>query len=465
MYPRKNGRRGGITVFLCIILSVLIIIETIFISGSYQRKREVILTEAVSHQVEQILSQFDRDALNWYGIYVLDNVTVDHAVFDRMTDSMDGFEFYYHLTDQMNNDDLRAAVSEFMRLRGLAFEGTALLDRLNISLSQLTGTDANLSVGVASVLPTLKEYVKNRKAFAAAITALQILCNTLGIGGKMKDFLDFMDELSEVFEEHGSAALQIGDSSVVVSVFDPACISSLTSAFDQYLDADLPSAVDRLLINEYAAFSFDSRVKKYESDDGMEPETNILGIPFSDIHGQNQCDLEYLLVGASRPIDNTFVASGLLIGTRLLLNMSAFLMDSTKRTVALGIAEVLSLLISIISLGTVIIEPHAIEYFILFIMAYIQSVTDSLKLVNGLSVPLFYNKKVTDTLGDFSDTNYRDYFRLFLLFVPEEQLLSRMRIVMGKDCGDLYTGLEAEGSLSGSSYKVKRRFELYENHV
>ena len=465
MYPRKNGRRGGITVFLCIILSVLIIIETIFISGSYQRKREVILTEAVSHQVEQILSQFDRDALNWYGIYVLDNVTADHAVFDRMTDSMDGFEFSYHLTDQMNNDDLRAAVSEFMRLRGLAFEGTALLDRLNISLSQLTGTDANLSVGVASVLPTLKEYVKNRKAFAAAITALQILCNTLGIGGKMKDFLDFMDELSEVFEEHGSAALQIGDSSVVVSVFDPACISSLTSAFDQYLDADLPSAVDRLLINEYAAFSFDSRVKKYESDDGMEPETNILGIPFSDIHGQNQCDLEYLLVGASRPIDNTFVASGLLIGTRLLLNMSAFLMDSTKRTVALGIAEVLSLLISIISLGTVIIEPHAIEYFILFIMAYIQSVTDSLKLVNGLSVPLFYNKKVTDTLGDFSNTNYRDYFRLFLLFVPEEQLLSRMRIVMGKDCGDLYTGLEAEGSLSGSSYKVKRRFELYENHV
>ena len=107
MYPRKNGRRGGITVFLCIILSVLIIIETIFISGSYQRKREVILTEAVSHQVEQILSQFDRDALNWYGIYVLDNVTADHAVFDRMTDSMDGFEFSYHLTDQMNNDDLR----------------------------------------------------------------------------------------------------------------------------------------------------------------------------------------------------------------------------------------------------------------------------------------------------------------------------------------------------------------------
>ena len=104
-------------------------------------------------------------------------------------------------------------------------------------------------------------------------------------------------------------------------------------------------------------------------------------------------------------------------------------------------------------------------HFILFIMAYIQSVTDSLKLVNGFSVPLFYNKKVTDTLGDFSDTSYRDYFRIFLLFVPEEQLLSRMRIVIGKDCGDLYTGVSAEGTLSGSSYRVKRRFELYENHA
>ena len=464
MYLKRNGRRGGITVFLCIILAILIVLETIFISGSYRRKREVILTEAVSHQVEQIISQFDRDALNWYGIYVLDSITADHAVFDRMTESMDGMTFSYKLTDQLDNDDLRAAISEFMRLRGLAFEGTALIERLNISLSQLTGTDTNLSVGVASVLPTLKEYVKNKKAFAAAITVLQVFCNTIGLGGQMKDFLDFMDELTDVFEEHGSAALQIGDSSVMVSVFDPACIGSLTSAFDKYLDADLPSAVDRLLINEYAAFSFDSRVKKYASDSGMEEETNILGIPFSDIHGQNQCDLEYLLVGAARPIDNAFMASGLLIGTRLLLNMSAFLMDSTKRTIALGIAEVLSLLISIISLGSVTIEPHAIEYFILFIMAYIQSITDSLKLVNGLSVPLFYNKKVTDTLGDFSDTTYRDYFRLFLLFVPEEQLLSRMRVVMGKDCGNLYTGLEAEGTLSGSSYKVKRRFELYENH-
>lgn len=52
MKKKLLGRHGTITVFLCIILSAIIILESIYISGANERKREVILTEAVSHQVE-----------------------------------------------------------------------------------------------------------------------------------------------------------------------------------------------------------------------------------------------------------------------------------------------------------------------------------------------------------------------------------------------------------------------------
>ena len=87
------------------------------------------------------------------------------------------------------------------------------------------------------------------------------------------------------------------------------------------------------------------------------------------------------------------------------------------------------------------------------------------KLVAGKTVPLFYNDSFTDTLGDFSDTTYRDYFRIFLLFVPEDQLLDRMKDVIERDCGeDLYTGVKSTGYLRDTPYTVNRRFELYANH-
>ena len=80
MKRRLSDRKGTITLFLCIVLSAAIILESIYIKGAYRRKQEVILASAVSHQTEQILSQFDRQYLDWYGIYALDSIESDHAV-------------------------------------------------------------------------------------------------------------------------------------------------------------------------------------------------------------------------------------------------------------------------------------------------------------------------------------------------------------------------------------------------
>ena len=464
MKKKLLGRNGTITLFLCIILSAAILLECIYISGAYQRKQEVILTEAVSHQVEQILSQFDRNGQNWYGVYALSQISSGRAVFDKMTQNIDNTEFSYEVKDELNNDDLRASISEYMRLRGIAFEGSGMMERLGISLSQLSGSDKLSGVGVAAWLPTFKAYLENREKYSPFLSVVEGICNATGISDKLSDFFSFVDDLSVVWARNSSAALEVGDTSVVVDVFDPSCISSLTSAFDAYMDLDFPSVADRLLMNEYAAFSFDSTVKSYVSDNGLEEECNMLGIPYSEIHGKNYGDLEYLLVGNSRPAVNTYVSFGLLLGIRLVLNMSAFMMDETKKEIALGIAEVLSVLISVISGFTIIVEPTTLQYVVLFIMAYIRAYSDGLKLLAGQSIPFFYNDYVSDTLGEFAETTYRDYYRIFLLFVPEEDLLDRMRLVITRDCGILYTGVSATGTLRGASYRVERRFELYENH-
>ncbi|MBR5973844.1 MAG: hypothetical protein IK020_01540 [Clostridiales bacterium] len=459
MKQKLCGRHGTIMLFLCFLLSAVIIMESIYIAGAYRRKREVILAEAVSHQVEQALSQFDRNYLDWYGVYALTSVDADRAVFDRMTKHLGNVDYCYELTDELKEDDLRAVISEYMRLRGIAFEGSVMMDRLNISISQITGNDKLSGVGVAAWLPTFKAYLENKEKYSPLITVVEKVCKATGISDKLSDFFDFIDDLSEVWAKNSSTTMQIGDSSAYVSVFDPTCLQSLTGAMDAYMDMDLPSVADRLLMNEYATFSFDSNVKSY---DGDEEETNIIGIPFKEMHDKNRGDLEYLLVGESRPIVNTYVSFGLLLGTRLLLDMSAYLMDDTKKAIALGIAEVLSVLIAVLSGGSILVEPSTLQYVVLFIMAYIRAYRDGMTLLSGYSVPLFYNDNVTDTLGDFADTYYRDYFRIFLLFVPEETLLCRMRQVITMDCGQLYTGISATGSLGDAEYHVKRRYELYE---
>lgn len=458
------GRKGSITLFLCIVLSAAIILESVYIKGAYQRKQEVLLTRAVSHQTEQILSQFDREALDWYGIYVLDQVVSDHAVFDQMTDGNEDMSFSYDLTDHFSSEDLKISISEFMRLRGLAFEGSGIMDRLGISLSKISGSGAVGSSGLGTWLPTFKDYIFNRDKYSDMWSEVEDKCIEYGVEDKLSDFYTFVDQLEDVAKRNISSVMEIGDSSITLSLFDPSCMDSLTSAMDQYMDYQLPSVVDRLLINEYAAFSFDSRVTAYESDDGPEEEANIIGIPFSEIHGENTCDLEYLLIGNSSSGVNKGVCYAMILGTRLILDFCAFLMDDTMRNIALAIATVVSILVSVCSLFIINVDPTAIQFAILFFMAFIRAVSDTGKLVAGKTVPLFYNDSFTDTLGDFSDTTYRDYFRIFLLFVPEDQLLDRMKDVIERDCGeDLYTGVKSTGYLRDTPYTVNRRFELYAN--
>ncbi len=465
MNRKLFGRKGTITLFLCIILSAAVLLESIYIEGAYRRKQEVILTEAVSHQVEQILSQFNRDDLDWYGIYVIDEVRSGSAVFEEMTKGDSDMSFDYQLTDQFSKEDLRASAVEYMKLRGIAFEGSVLLDRLNFSIKQLSGNSHTNGFGFGNWLPTFKDYLKNREKFSDRLNDFQDICDALGLGDKMQLFYDLCDDMTETWEKSSSQFFECGDESVSLSIFDPGNIDSVASAMEAYVDVDLPSVVDRLLLNEYAVFSFDSVVAKYEGDDGYEDEANILGIPFDEIHGSNtKGDLEYLFVGSSDQTCNNLVSFGTLLGIRLILDYSAYILDDSMRSLALVMAEILCILISLLTLFTVNLSPSVVQYFILFVFAYIAAFSDVSKLLIGKTVPIFYNDSVCDTLGDFADTQYRDYFRLLLLFVPEDKLLERMHDVIIRDCGeDIYTGVEAEGTLRNDSFVVKRRFELYEN--
>jgi len=463
MKRRLFERHGSITMFLCIVLASVIFLESIYISGAYRRKREVLLTEAVSHQNEQILSQFDRNCLNWYGVYSLKDVKAGSSVFEVMTSWIDGTEYSYELIGEFGNSDLKACISDYMRLRGIAFEGNELLKKLGYSISDIRSNSQLKGGGISEWLPTFTSLLESKSYVKSILDKLKSTVKDAGFGQKVDQFTGFLDDAREVWQKQSSAVIEYGDTSSTISMFDPSCLESLTNMFDKYMDADLPGFVDRMIMNEYAAFQFDSRIGKNIYEKGAEPETNMIGIPFEQIHSDNKSDLEYLLVGSDKEDTNQFAVNSLILGFRLILDMGSFMMDESKRQTALVIAEVLSLVIALVSMGTLIIDPFTLQYVILFIMAYIRAWTDMVKLDAGMSVPLFYHDSLPN-MGGLTETRYRDYFRLALLFVPEEKLLSRMKAVIERDAGGkLYTGVRGKGILDGNTYQAERRYELYEN--
>ena len=464
MKKRLFGRRGSITLFLCIVLSAVIFLESIYIAGAYQRKREVLVTEAVSHQVEQALSQFDRKCLDWYGVYALKEVKSGSSVFEKMTSRIGEASYSYEMVYPFDNSSLKACISDYMRLRGIAFEGNGIMERLGVSISQLSGNDKINGNGISAWLPTFKKMLENKSYVKTILDKLKDMVKDAGFKEKLDQFSSFVDDARGVWEHGSSAAIEYGDTSSTISMFDPTSISSLTQLFDTYIDADLPGFVDRMIMNEYASFQFDSRIKENIYDGSARPETNMIGIPFEDIHSENCSDLEYLLIGSDSTKVNQTAVSAILLGIRLILDMSAFMMNEAKRATALVIAEVMALVIALVSMGTVVLDPFSLQYAILFIMAYIQASMDVAALERGISVPLFYNDAVT-SIGGFASTRYRDYFRIALFFVPEDWLLTRMRNVIQRDAGGvLYTGIKGTGMLKESAYQVERRYELYEDH-
>jgi len=465
MRQKLFGRRGSITIFLCIILSAVILLESVYVAGAYQRKREVLLTEAVSHQVEQALSQFDRNYLDWFGIYALTHVDGATSVFDQMTQKLDGAQYTYELCDPFCNADLRKCISEYMRLRGVAFAGNALLERLGISIKEITDNGGKSGSGISKWLPSFQSFLKNKNATKAVLAKVKSYASIVNLDEKLEDVEDFLDGARETWEQKSSAVLEMGDSSVSISMFDPSSVSSLTHLFDSYMDVDLPGWADRLILNEYAADQFDSLVPAYETETGYEIETNMVGIPFAAMHGGNEADLEYLLTGSDQEWVNTLMAKNFILGARLVLNMGAFCMDKAKKSKAFGIAEVIVVMLAILSMGTIILDPATVQYFVLFIMAYVRAFSDMRKLIKGKSVPLFYNDAFQKSMGEFAQSKYRDYFRFALLLVPEEKLVTRMRKVIERDAVlPMFTSVRGVGEMNESRFVVERGYEIYENH-
>ena len=462
------GRNGGASVFLCIILSAVILTEGTLYFASRLRGYEADLMRSMRLQMSQILGNYNESLLNNYGLYGLDESSVSTTIFSGCFSGGDLAVLTATPYSPITTDNLQEGISDFMQIRMPALASKELLTRFKGAYSEIINCDLFKKAQNSKSsqwLIYLKAFLAQKDKWGDAIKKVVDTVELIDITGKTKELEEFAAGFQQTLQRNSTLFLQ-GDSSGVLSddILSPDNMSKILSVADNYLNFDMPGIVDSYMINEYALSFFDSKIENEKNGETETPESNVLGIPYSDVHGANRADLEYLLTGLDNEVASFAVAKMLVFDVRIISNFAAYLIDSEKMSKAKEIAEILSAAITLVSAGTVSVDPEILQFVVLYVWAMGQGFADLVKLLSGESIELFDISalKNKDMLKAAIQTEYRDYVGLFLAAVPQEWKLSRMLTIFKKDCSSqLYAGASLSAKFRGSEFLMEDTYDAY----
>lgn len=445
---RKN-KKGTSTLFLAIILSALILVQTTYIAYVADLDRRLTYTRALKEQAQVYLASYNRQLFKTYGIYAFDKNSIDSLVFDRIL-SANGYQagdtIYASGIYSIDTETLRRAVACYYSYRtsGVIVERFA---------TQIVALIEQIDEG--GVIGELREFVTSpasgllgriiaggadiSEAIAAAIELLGLDESSY----EVQMFLNLISSLGAVNND----SLNIGNG------FDPSDIGFIfnllefNSSFFDFGTQINETFLIHGCLSDYAANNFDCM---------LEEDTALDGTPFNAFHPDNESDAEYILTGLEgfpgRALTDYYIFSALFVK-----NLAYDLADPQTREIVVPVAEVLSAVIAALSAGTVILPPEVYELVIVIIIAEIESVTELITVLDGGEVPFL---SVGET--DIVTMDYRGFLTVFMNLVPDDILLARMLEIINRDFPDYCTGIVVEADYNADSLSYEAIYELYQ---
>lgn len=463
-----RNKRGGATIFLCIIMSALILSQSILLSGAVARASEAEMRRCIQLQTEQVLSGYNDKLLKYYGMYVIDPANMNRNVFDECYRNSVYEDICLEPYTELTPELVGLGITDFMKPRFPTIIGYQLLDKVK-SVLQSINKSTLYNVGKKDQdgkwTGYLKDFMASSDKWSGVLENIENFVDILDLSGKLRDLKDFVKDLRYVAEETATQTLQSNESGgFKLDIFNPDSITKLLEIVSEKMNGDSSSLAEYFYLNQYSVNFFDSAVKKCTINGKKVEESNIYGIPFSEIHGSNRPDIEYLLTGCEDEDSALFYAKTYVFATRTVLNLGSFLLDSEKQKQALGIAEVISTAIAVISVGEVYVDPQVVKYVILLTWAIAQAYKDVGKLISGEQITLIDNSKIAgnEKVKAVLSTKYRDYIGFFLLFVDKDKLLARIKTILEKECGEkAYIGISMSVKSKGKTYALRDTYDVY----
>ena len=446
----RRNKRGGITLFLAIILAALVFVECTFVTFVWDLDHRIAVNRALKAQAEAILADYNRELFNVYGIYTYSLDGVDDEVFKKvlMANGYDGGnELTVYGSESLNVDCLKRAISEYYSYRMPGIAAGLLVDQFGEVLKEL---DKN------GVIDKLKEF-KESGASSYLMDILNGASSLEDLLAKVDDTVDISGILaqSDVFESFRKGLKDdrndLKDGDIKTSLSDADWILKSLNTFAEFNDysVDVGSITGlQLYTAHYVAYNFDCRLDN-------DADSSINGTAFSDIHEDNNYDAEHLLTGLDG-YASCLMLSTLMHGALSGIEFLKLRQDKKFTSVISVVAIVLCEIIAAVSEGSVEIPPKAMEMFLTGLCASLVAANDLVKLGKGEKISVF---KENDT--EFIKVGYRDFMFSFALLTPYPMVMPRILEVIKRDYGDLYVGISAVTNYGSYELSCDKEYLMY----
>lgn len=447
----RRTKHGAASVFLAIVLSALILVECTFVAFVWNLDYALSVNTALKTEVDTILSDYNRQLFDVYGIYAFSIDGVDDECFNRALE-INGYEAESQLfvsgKHRFTAADLKKAIKSYYWYRGTGIKIRNVVDSYSELFIQLDEKGIIKDIGQFMKSPAAEYISQMIKGSESAEKWIEKAGDVLNID----DLIEESEEMDELRSDYQEAIKDFGlDIDVDISQWNSVLkgVSFLERVSELGAD-NSPEALTKFYVSNYCAYNFDCAFRP-------KGDSSINGTDFDSIHGKKRNDCEYILTGeygAGTLMEIETMMVGILIAGCFLTDYA----DEVFRNTMYAIAEVISAIILAVSEGTVDIDPRIIQVGLTFYCAVVQSFKEFIKVtVRGERAVIF---KYEDT--DIITLSYRDFLYLFCICTPEEELLDRSLEVLKKDYGKLYKGIRLEAEFGGNTYSIDKSYQLYE---
>lgn len=266
--------------------------------------------------------------------------------------------------------------------------------------------------------------------------------------------------------------------------YSPEQLAKLAKKWDDFSKQPSDFVGDKLYLTEYILNYFPAVVTQKDGSDLKTP----YGKPLKSLGRNGQA--EVIVTGIRNRYQAEKTVKYLIIGMRVAVHLSCKLNDARQMTKYRTLANVLSALIAILTLGHVVLEPEAITYILVTLAAVRAAFKDYGKLIKGKGIPALPSADGPipgmESLPDpgqnsppgLPDPNvtpgeggggsitlyYRDFLRIFLLPQSDQKLchkISQELTSIFQD--DLSCAFTLQGSFKGKTLTIQGEYPLHES--
>ena len=443
-------KHGASSIFLAIIMSALILVECTFVAFVWNLDYALSVNTALKTQIDTILSDYNRQLFDVYGIYAFTLDSVDDECFRKALE-INGLDsqssLYVSSGYRFTTEDLKKAINTYYWYRGTGVSVKSLVESYSALFLELDSKGIIKKVGQFMQSPAagyVSDIIKGSDSVEEWI-------------GKAEDVLD-VEELIEEIADMDSIKSDYNDAirdfefDIDIDIEEWESLLNTMSKLEYAIDTVSDSsdvAMTKMNISHYCAYNFDCLF----APDG---DASINGTEFKSIHGKKKVDAEYIITGfddAPACLSIEFMMVHILIISNMLKD---FANEKFRNTMEV-LGQIISAIILAVSEGTVDIDYRLIAVGLTYYCAIAQSMKDFHSVTSGKRVVIFeYEEVPCVTFG------YREFLFLFALMTPVDDLLERSHEVLIRDFGELYVGLSLEADFRGSTYSVEKCYRLYE---